>query len=138
MCQGHPRLLFTENETNYPRLFTTKGPSPYVKDAFHEFLIHKNQAAVNPAQTGTKMAAYYPLMLAPGQSSVLKLRLTDIAPLAGATGSTGRNAAVTPPAHAERSAVLPANEDLPAGIAGFFELRLTEEEEFCASRRYMR
>jgi hypothetical protein len=87
LCDGQPQLLFTENETNYQRLFNTKGPSPYVKDAFHEYLIHKNQAAVNPAQTGTKMAAYYPLMLAPGQSSVLKLRLTDIEPLAGAAGT---------------------------------------------------
>ncbi|HEY8713911.1 MAG TPA: hypothetical protein VIM00_00945 [Candidatus Acidoferrum sp.] len=134
LCQGHPRLLFTENETNYPRLFNTKGPSPYVKDAFHEFLIHKNQAAVNPAQTGTKMAAYYPLMLAPGQSSVLKLRLTDIAPLAGATGSTGRNAAVTPPAHAERSEEIPATDDFAAGFDGIFALRQKEADEFFASR----
>ena len=28
----------------------------YFKDAFHEYLIHGNHAAVNPAHTGTKAA----------------------------------------------------------------------------------
>jgi hypothetical protein len=134
LCDGQPQLLFTENETNYQRLFNTKGPSPYVKDAFHEYLIHKNQAAVNPAQTGTKMAAYYPLMLAPGQSSVLKLRLTDIEPLAGAAGSTAHGAAITSPAHAERSAEIPATDDFAAGFDNLFALRQKEADEFFASR----
>jgi hypothetical protein len=30
-CEGHPRLLFTENETNNERLFGTANPTPYVK-----------------------------------------------------------------------------------------------------------
>jgi len=34
-----------------------------VKDAFHEALIHGNKAAVNPEQMGTKVGAYYPLLL---------------------------------------------------------------------------
>src|ERR1700685_3425607 len=42
VCAGQPQLLFTENETNYPRLFNVQGRSPYVKDAFHEYVIHKN------------------------------------------------------------------------------------------------
>jgi len=52
-----------------------------VKDAFHEYLIQGNKAAVNPDQMGTKMAAFYPLQLDPGESATLKLRLTDLEPL---------------------------------------------------------
>src|SRR5579859_3941301 len=63
LCAGQPELLFTENETNYARLFKSRNRSPYVKDAFHEYLINGNKQAVNPHQTGTKMAAYYQLEL---------------------------------------------------------------------------
>src|SRR5512136_2198961 len=47
-CEDSPPLLFTENETNMRRLYGTENSSPYVKDAFHEFIIHKNKEAVNP------------------------------------------------------------------------------------------
>ena len=33
-----PPLLFTENETNHARLFGAPNESPYVKDAFHEYV----------------------------------------------------------------------------------------------------
>ena len=81
LCEGKPDLLFTENETNFEKLFNTKNASPYVKDAFHEYLIGGNKAAVNPAFSGTKMAAYYAMTLAPGESKTIKLRLTDLEPL---------------------------------------------------------
>ena len=45
-CEGTPELLFTENETNAQRLWNQPNPSPYVKDAFHEYLIAGNCAAV--------------------------------------------------------------------------------------------
>src|SRR5207245_11109175 len=63
LCAGQPELLFTENETNSARLFGGSNRSPYVKDAFHEYLIHGNKAAINPDQMGTKIAACYPLQL---------------------------------------------------------------------------
>ncbi|WVO15911.1 hypothetical protein L204_103576 [Cryptococcus depauperatus] len=34
-----PDLLFTENETNFERLYGGKNRTPYVKDAFHDHLI---------------------------------------------------------------------------------------------------
>ncbi|ORX38653.1 putative cytoplasm protein [Kockovaella imperatae] len=34
-----PELLFTENETNYERLYNGKNRTPYVKDAFHDHII---------------------------------------------------------------------------------------------------
>src|SRR5262245_8531068 len=38
-CEGSPALLFTENETNFERVFGARSASPYVKDAFHRFVI---------------------------------------------------------------------------------------------------
>ena len=70
-----PRFLFTENETNAQRLFGSENASPYVKDAFHEFMIDGRVDAVNPDGRGTKAAAWYPLRIAAFERVVLRLRL---------------------------------------------------------------
>ncbi len=70
--------LFTENETNNRRLFSTENRTPHVKDAFHRYVIHGDEAAVNPAQEGTKSAAVYRLDLAPGETQTLRLRLSNV------------------------------------------------------------
>ncbi len=75
-CEGKPDLLFTENETNTERLFNSANSSPFVKDAFHNYVVHGRQDAVNPEQTGTKAAARYALTIAPGESATIRLRLT--------------------------------------------------------------
>src|SRR5262249_42414157 len=54
-----PELLFTENETNAERLFQSGNAGPYVKDAFHEFVVNGRTEAVNPELAGTKAAAHY-------------------------------------------------------------------------------
>jgi len=74
-CEGADDLLFTENETNLQRLYGVPNPTPYVKDAFHDYVIHGQTEAVNPAQTGTKAAALYRRTAGPGESIVLRLRL---------------------------------------------------------------
>jgi hypothetical protein len=68
-------LLFTENETNGERLFGAANPSPYVKDAFHAYLVANERSAVNPERTGTKAAALFARTLGPGESTSLRLRL---------------------------------------------------------------
>jgi hypothetical protein len=78
-CQGNPKLLFTENETNYERLFGSPNKSAYVKDAFHRYLLEGQSGAVNPAAEGTKAAAHYVLSVGPGKSVVIRLRLTGVA-----------------------------------------------------------
>ena len=75
-CDGNPELLFTENESNASRLWGQPNPSPYVKDAFHSFVVHQNKQAVNPAKSGTKAAAYYRLDVPAGGSKVVRLRLS--------------------------------------------------------------
>ncbi|MET8151661.1 MGH1-like glycoside hydrolase domain-containing protein [Actinoplanes sp. NPDC049668] len=84
LCQGDHDLLFTENETNSERLFGSPNPTPYVKDGIDRFVVHGEAAAVNPARTGTKVAADVVLELPPGGSVAVRLRLTDQAPAAGA------------------------------------------------------
>ncbi len=79
-CQGEPTPLFTENETNTNRLFNTPNATPYVKDGIDECVVHGNSGAVNPEQKGTKFAAQYVLHLGPGESRIVQLRLSDIAP----------------------------------------------------------
>ena len=79
-CEGAPRLLFTENETNHQRLSGNPNESPWVKDAFDRLVVHGEQGAVNPAQTGTKAAAQYVEEIPPGGSATRWLRLADHLP----------------------------------------------------------
>jgi hypothetical protein len=81
-CQGQPDLLFTENETNTERIFGTPNRTPYVKDGIGNCVLHGRAEAVNPEQTGTKVSPHYRLTVPAGESAVLRLRLTDIAPAA--------------------------------------------------------
>jgi hypothetical protein len=78
-AEGAAELLFTENETNLVRLFDGENRSPYVKDAFHRYLINGETGAVNSAQTGTKAAVLYRRRIAPGETRTTRLRLTDTA-----------------------------------------------------------
>ncbi len=77
-CEAADTLLFTENETNMQRLFHVPNASPYVKDAFHDYLIAGRPEAVNPARVGTKAAALYRRTLAAGATLTLRLRLTRL------------------------------------------------------------
>jgi hypothetical protein len=67
--------LFTENDTNVERLFGSANASPYVKDAFHEFVVNGRRDVLNQAMHGTKAAAHYVLDIPAGEQRVLKLRL---------------------------------------------------------------
>ena len=80
ICEGAPKILFTENETNRLALYTAPNRTPFVKDAFHRYVIHGDESAVNPRQKGTKAAAYYTKTLAPDETCEIRLRLTDHAP----------------------------------------------------------
>ena len=53
------QFLFTGNETNSAKLFQVPNAKPYVKDAFHRYVVEGEHEAVNPQQVGTKAAAYY-------------------------------------------------------------------------------
>ncbi len=76
-CEGAPELLFTGNETNTERLFGVPNVEPFVKDAFHDYVIDGRATAVNPARRGTKAAARYRLAVPAGGERVVRLRLSN-------------------------------------------------------------
>jgi hypothetical protein len=72
-------LLFTGNETNAERLWGGANGTPFVKDAFHRRVIHGDTAAVNPAQQGTKCAAWRRVVIGGGERVQFDLVLSAAA-----------------------------------------------------------
>ena len=99
-------LLFTENDTNLQRLYGVPNGSAFVKDAFHEAVIHGNKEAVNPACFGTKMAPHYEAEIAAGASYVLRMRLV------------------------REDLALPVSESFGDRFGGILKLRRDEADEF--------
>ena len=79
-CEGDAPLLFTENESNNQRIFGTPNASPYVKDGFHNYLVHGQKEAVNPDGIGTKAAAHYRLTVEAGKEATVRLRFSNTPP----------------------------------------------------------
>lgn len=74
--EGEPKILFTENESNWRELRGEPNEVPHVKDAFHRLLVHGEHDAVSPG-SGSKCALWYELELAAGEERVLSFRLCD-------------------------------------------------------------
>jgi hypothetical protein len=110
LAEGSPELLFTENETNFQRVFNFQAGSPYVKDSFHEYVIGRVKEAVNPAQKGTKCAARSRFKIAPGGSVTIRLRITSVEPKDGVANP------------------------FDAAFEKTFELRRSEADQFYARR----
>jgi hypothetical protein len=89
LFQGDPELLFTENDTNYARLYSGQNPSPYVKDAFHRYVIHGEAEAINPAATGTKAGLHYRLSISPQSETVIRLRVRSTAAILASSARFG-------------------------------------------------
>lgn len=76
--QKTDEILFTENETNFEKLFGTPNNDSFVKDAFHEAIIeNKNIKALKEKKQGTKCSPVYHLSMEAGKSFSIFLRLTD-------------------------------------------------------------
>ena len=78
--------LFTENETDYPAIYNFGGPTPYVKDAFHKYIVEGKKKAISPLPMGTKTAAHYSFNLKPGESVVIRCRLHPLTETNGVEG----------------------------------------------------
>src|SRR6202020_3339618 len=85
-CDESSELLFCENETNNERLFGAPNVARFVKDGINDYVVNGAAGAVNPAHTGTKVAALHKLHLAAGGRSRGRMRLTS-----AASRSTGRS-----------------------------------------------
>jgi hypothetical protein len=121
-CEAADDLLFTENVTNAWRLFGAQNTTPYVKDAFHNYLVHGNCEAINPARVGTKAAALYTRTIASGETLTLRLRLTRTV--------SGESTAAEQVSHDQSQTVHAAPfTDFDA----IFDLRKQEADEFYAA-----
>jgi hypothetical protein len=88
-CEGATKLLFTENESNLERMWGVPNHGRYVKDSINDAVIQNKSASrtdssrgeidrVNPNKVGTKAAAHYRFLIAPGESVSIRLRLAKI------------------------------------------------------------
>ncbi len=100
-CDGKPELIFADNETNHRRLFGNENMQGYFKDGINDYVVNGERQAINPAQTGTKAAAVYPLTIDSGKSETVRLRLTAT-----------------------------VNDNPFAGFNELFDVRVTEAEDF--------
>ncbi len=76
--QKTDEVLFTENETNFERLFQRPNASEFVKDAFHDAIIHgKNLDQLKKKKQGTKCSPVYYFEIDPGKSEIIYLRLKN-------------------------------------------------------------
>jgi hypothetical protein len=75
-----PELIFTENDTNFKKLWGGPNKTPYVKDAFHRYIVDNERNAVNPKKVGTKCAAWYAFDegdgVPPGECAVVRFRFS--------------------------------------------------------------
>jgi hypothetical protein len=71
-------VLFTENETNFQRLFNKPNSTEFVKDAFHEAVIHgTNFQKLKDKKGGTKCAPFYFFEIESKKSECIFLRLSN-------------------------------------------------------------
>ena len=74
-AEGSSQLLFTENDTNFQKIYNGENQSPYLKDGINDFVVENKQTAVNPKQFGTKAAAHYDFIISPKSRETIYLRL---------------------------------------------------------------
>ena len=74
--EGAAQLLFTENETNNERLWNLPNASTRVKDAIHDAVVTRDEGPVSGVTSGTKAAVHHRLVIAPGASETVLLRLS--------------------------------------------------------------
>ncbi len=86
-CEGQPELLFTENETNYQKIFNYDNGSKYAKDGINNYIVNDRKDAVNPNKIGTKFSSHYQLTIPAEETKVINLRLSDKSALAEPLGN---------------------------------------------------
>ncbi len=75
-AEHEPQLLFTENESNAQRLWGVPNRTSFVKDGINDAVVNGAPGTVNPEGFGTKVAAHYTFVVAPGATETVMLRLS--------------------------------------------------------------
>ncbi|HTQ33756.1 MAG TPA: glucosidase [Stellaceae bacterium] len=76
-CEGAREFLFCENDTNPNRMFGMNAEG-YFKDGINDYIVNGDHGAVNPAKTGTKVAAHCRADLPPGGEMRFRVRLAVV------------------------------------------------------------
>jgi len=69
------QVVFCENETNLKKLYNVDNTSQFTKDGINEYIVHRNEKAVNINAQGTKAAMNYDLTIKAKSSVTIKLRI---------------------------------------------------------------
>jgi hypothetical protein len=87
-CENADATLFTENESNFERLWAVPNRSPFVKDSINDAVVLNRIDIVNPGKVGTKAAAHYKFTIPPNETQTIRLRLrrVDNHPSSAASG----------------------------------------------------
>eukprot|EP00026_Physarum_polycephalum_P002385 Phypoly_transcript_02391.p1 GENE.Phypoly_transcript_02391~~Phypoly_transcript_02391.p1 ORF type:complete len:914 (-),score=147.31 Phypoly_transcript_02391:97-2814(-) len=78
--QGDANLnvMFTENDTNYQKLYGGHNKTPYVKDSICDAILTQNPSLVNPERQGTKAAAHFHTHIESGGSYQVRARFSPL------------------------------------------------------------
>jgi len=97
-CENAEELLFTENESNFERLWGVPNRSPFVKDSFNNAVIQDRIDFVNSDKVGTKAAAHYKFTILANESRTIRLRLVRVVnPVKGGVPATPGSQQLAPP-----------------------------------------
>jgi hypothetical protein len=134
LSEGAPELLFTENETNYERLFGVASPSPYVKDGINNYVVHGAKQAVNREQIGTKASASYRLRIEAGSSATIRLRLSDQEGFARSVVAARNSEEPAKQSLGAAAAPISAESPFGPGFDEIFRQRIIEADQFYLRR----
>ena len=125
VCANHPaigkyylyfepavHLLFTENETNYKRIYGTSNTSVRVKDSFHDAVIRNDYSIFEGISSGTKFSPEYRAEIKPGESVKYHLRISRRMNLRDPFGNEFEKAFIESKSEADRF----YNGIIPAGL----------------------
>ena len=93
-CENADAVLFTENESNFERLWAVPNRSPYVKDSINDAIVLNRIELVNPEKIGTKAAAHYQFTIVPNETRTIRLRLLPIDPRSARNATPARSSRV--------------------------------------------
>jgi len=77
-CENAETFLFTENESNFERLWSVPNRCPFVKDSINDAVTQNRIDLINPEKVGTKAAAQYRFAIPANESRTVRLRFARV------------------------------------------------------------
>ena len=117
-CENAEQFLFTENESNFQRLWGVPNRSPYVKDSINDAITQNRIEPVNSEKVGTKAAAHYQFIIPAGEKVSIRLRLTRTGgAVEGGAPATQGSRELVPPIRPANTNNHPSSSELVASLS---------------------